>query len=101
MRVPRKSETENKYTELGFKPPAFVENTYGIRIYIGTKGKDDWTVVVPKWIIKNVYGNNRYSKEHMYNKDVTLYCITEECALDVAERHTRLAQNIKEMKKSW
>lgn len=90
---------QDKYIELGFKPPAFIENPYGIRIYIGTKGKDDWTVVVPKWIIKHVYGNPQYSKGHMYNKDVALYFVTEERALEVAERHTRLAKNIREMSK--
>ena len=34
--------TEDVYKSLGFEPPKFVENEYGIKIYLGTKGNDDW-----------------------------------------------------------
>lgn len=89
MRVSRKSETsvtQDQYTALGFKPPAFIENPYGIKIYIGTKGKEDWTVVIPQWIMQ---------REHNYNKDFAFYLVTEEHALSTAERATRWAQKYK------
>lgn len=98
QRVPRKSEisvTQDKYTALGFKPPAFIENPYGIRIYLGTKGKDDWCVVIPHWILQMTYGHNEYFKKFGRNKDVALYCVTEEHALSMAEQYTRLAQRYK------
>lgn len=83
MRISRESETKDRYTELGFKPPAFVENTYGIRIYIGTKGKDDWLVVIPKTIMQREFGRNQ---------ECAMYSVTEEHALSTAERFTRLAR---------
>lgn len=83
---------QDKYTDLGFKPPAFIENPYGIRIYLGTKGKDDWTVVVPQWIVKREYGHLPYFK----NRDYALYLVTEEYALSTAERFTRLAKMYEE-----
>ena len=43
---------EDLYKQLEFKQPQFLENPYGIRIYIGTKGKDDWCVVIPKKLAK-------------------------------------------------
>lgn len=42
----------NAYDYLGFNTPKFVENPYGIKIYTGTKDKDDWCVVIPKELIK-------------------------------------------------
>jgi hypothetical protein len=86
---------QDKYTELGFKPPAFIENPYGIKIYIGTKGKDDWTVVIPQWIIQREFGHNEYFKKCKCNKDVVLYLVTEEHALEMAERFTKIAQRYK------
>lgn len=87
MRVPRKSETsltEDKYAALGFKLPPYLTNPYGIRIYTGTKGKEDWCVVIPKAIVQK--------KSCRCDRDVAMYCVTEEYALSLAEEFTRLAQ---------
>lgn len=42
---------EDVYKKLGFKHPEFLENPYGIKIYIGTKGEDDWCVEIPKELV--------------------------------------------------
>lgn len=74
-----------KYAELGFKIPNYLENKYGIRIYLGTTGKDDWHVSIPKELIGGNY------QKHC-DEDFTFYMISEECALSVADRYTRYAR---------
>ena len=66
------------YEKLGFKQPQYLENQYGIRIYIGTKHLNDWCVEIPKYLC-----NNNLS---------TFYLITEEKALNIAEKYTRIAK---------
>ena len=77
---------ENLYKQLGFKYPEYVENPYGIRIYIGTKGKEDWCLVVPKALAKKMC---RY---YNCNSDYAIYFETEEYVLDVAKKFTELAK---------
>lgn len=77
------------YKKLGFKQPQFLENKCGIRIYIGTKGLDDWCVVIPKELVK--LKCSRYN----YDKDYAIYFVTEEHALATAETYTELARNLK------
>ena len=43
---------ESLYESLGFKQPEFVENPCGIRIYLGTKDKEDWCVEIPKELVQ-------------------------------------------------
>ena len=80
---------EDLYKKLGFKKPQFLENKYGIRIYIGTKGLDDWCVVIPKELVK--LKCSRYN----YDKDYAIYFVTEKHALATAETYTKLAMNLK------
>lgn len=77
---------ESEYKRLGFKQPAFLENPYGIRIYLGTIGKDDWCVVIPKELAK------MKSSHYNYDKDYAIYFITEKEALATASIYTELAQ---------
>ena len=76
---------EDVYGQLGFKKPEYVENPYGIRIYIGTKGKEDWSVEIPKELAKKkcryYNGNNNYA----------IYLESEEYVLAVANEFTKLA----------
>lgn len=80
-----------KYAELGFKIPNYLENEYGIRIYLGTTGKDDWHVSIPKELIGGNY--EKYCEE-----DFTFYMMSEEWALSVADRYTRYARAEEERK---
>lgn len=75
---------EEKYKQLGFKHPDFLENQYGIRIYIGTKGESDWCVEIPNKICQCKSGRN-----------FTYYSITEDTALKVAENWTGIAKRRK------
>lgn len=77
---------ENLYESLGFKSPAFVENPYGIKIYFGTKGNDDWCVEIPKELVPKRCG---YYK---CNKNYVVYLIRERDALRIAEVYTNLAR---------
>lgn len=66
------------YEKLGFKKPEYLENPYGIKIYIGTKHQSDWCVEIPKEICnENIH---------------VFYLITEEKALSIAEKYTRIAK---------
>ena len=83
---------EDVYKELGFKQPAILENPYGIRIYIGTKGEDDWAVEIPNKLCK------AKSPGFTYDKPVVAYLITEEDALDISRRFTEIAKRMKKEK---
>ena len=81
---------EDLYKELGFKLPPYVQNSYGIRIYTGTKGKNDWSVVIPKELVKK-----RYTFYNIEN-DYAVYLVSEQYALDIAKEYTKFAKNLKE-----
>ena len=79
---------EDIYRKLGFKKPNILENNYGIRIHVGTKGKADWCVEVPKRL-------HNGAKLYEYDKNFTFYLVTEEHALEIAEKYTELAKQYK------
>ena len=76
------------YKRLSFKQPEFLENPYGIRIYIGTKGEDDWAVEIPNKLSK------AKSSAFKYDKNIVFYLVTEEYALELAERYTKIAKKL-------
>lgn len=79
-------DENNLYESLGFKTPTFVENPYGIKIYFGTKGNDDWCVEIPKELTqKRCY-------HYKCNKNCVIYLISEDDALRIAEVYTNLAK---------
>ena len=80
---------EDLYKELGFKQPKLLRNPCGIRIYIGTKGKDDWCVVIPNKLCK------LKSPGYNYDKDYAAYLVSEQEALSVAKEYTELARKMK------
>ena len=82
---------ESKYKELGFKKPDYVENRYGIKIYLGTKDKDDWCVEIPKELLQT---NPKYPAWN--NKNMAFFNVTEKVALEIAEDYTKRGKCIKE-----
>lgn len=80
---------EDLYKELGFKQPKILRNPCGIRIYIGTKGKDDWCVVIPKNLCK------LKNPSYIYDKDYAVYLVSEQEALSVAKEYTEFARKMK------
>ena len=78
-----------KFESLGFKKPDFIENEYGIKIYIGTKGKDDWCIEIPLKLVQE--------KTHckIYNKNVVMYFISEEETFNIASEFTNIARNMR------
>lgn len=72
----------DQYAVLGFQQPTFVTNPCGIRIYMGTKGKDDWCIEIPKELVKKRY------REYQFNTNFTFYGITEPEALSIAKDFT-------------
>ena len=77
---------ETIYETLGFKAPEVLVNPYGIKIYLGTKGKDDWCIEVPKEIVK------KKCPRYPYDYNYVDYLISEERVLEIAREYTRLAQ---------
>jgi hypothetical protein len=77
---------DNLYEALGFEKPNFMQNPYGIKIYIGTKGKEDWCVEVPKELVKEHYQN--YIVDYNY----VVYFVSEEDALHIAKEFTLTAE---------
>lgn len=78
---------DERYEQLGFKAPSFLENKYGIRIYIGTKGEDDWCVLIPNKIIRLKITDSMFAKQ-----DCCLYLVTEKTALETAAQWTAIAK---------
>lgn len=76
---------EDLYKTLGFKQPEYLKNHYGIKIYIGEKGKEDWCVEIPKEIMK------KKTSKYNFNTNYVYYLVTEEDALRIAREYTRLA----------
>lgn len=81
------------YTKLGFKKPDYVENRYGIKIYLGTKDKDDWCVEVPKELLQT---NSKYPTWNKQN--MAFFSVTEKVALELAEKYTRIAKSERRIK---
>lgn len=77
---------KSAYEKLGFEQPKILENPYGIRIYIGTKNEEDWCVEVPKELCK------KSCSKFNYDNNFTFYFVTEQYALEIAERYTALAK---------
>lgn len=76
----------DKYQELGFHRPKYLMNDCGIRIYIGTPGEEDWCVQIPVALLNKKVGNKRF------DKDFTLYLISESEALRIAENFTTIVK---------
>ncbi len=76
------------YKQLGFKQPEFLENPYGIKIYMGTAGEDDWCVVIPKELAKMKCSN------YNVNHDFAVYLVSEQHALETAKLYTELARKL-------
>jgi hypothetical protein len=77
------------YEKLGFKQPNILVNPYGIKIYVGTKGEDDWCVEIPKELCKKKCACYKYDKNYIF------YLVTEDHALALAEIYTELVKKIK------
>ena len=85
--------SEQYYNLLGFKAPEFISNPFGIKIYIGTKGKEDWCIEVPKELAK--LKCPKYPFEYNY----AVYCVSEEEVLQIAREFSTLAEcRLKNMK---
>jgi len=80
---------EDIYKELGFKQPKILVNPYGIKIYVGTKGEDDWCVVIPKELVR------MKCSHYSIDQDYCLYLITEGEALAMAREYADLARKLK------
>ena len=78
---------DDTYKKLGFERAKILENPYGIKIYIGTKGEDDWCVEVPKELCNIKCSSFKYDKNFMF------YLVTEEYALEIASKYTELAKS--------
>ena len=80
---------EDLYKQLGFDRPKIRVNRYGIKIYIGEKGEDDWGVEIPNELCKEKCDSFIGDKNYMY------YGVTEEDALRIARTFTELAERMK------
>lgn len=80
---------DDLYKELCFKKPNVLRNPCGIRIYIGTKDKDDWSVVIPKKLVKLKHPG------YSYDKDYAVYLVSEQEVLSIAKEYTELSRRAK------
>lgn len=78
---------EDVYKKLGFKSSEILENTFGIRIYVGTKGKNDWCIVIPKVLCE------MKCKNYPYDNPFISYCISESEVINLAKEYTELAMD--------
>ena len=77
---------EDMYEYLGFKQPKYLENAYGIKIHIGTKGKENWCVEIPKELAK------KKCRYYNSNNNYIVYLVSEEHAISVAKEYTEFAR---------
>lgn len=83
---------ENLYKDLGFKSPQILQNPYGIRLYVGTKGQDDWCVEIPKHLLNAKFEAN--NSDHRADKSMAFYLITEQESLSIAKEFTDIAKKL-------
>ena len=86
---------DDLYKKLGFVASKILTNPYGIKIYVGTKGGDDWCVLVPKEIVSRKLSSD--IAREFREQDYIAYLITEQQALSTAERWTKFAKGIYEL----
>lgn len=92
---------ENIYKRLGFKTPDFLENEYGIKIYLGTVGKADWAVEIPSKIIKRKHEDLSHSGidipglKTFLEQNFVYYSLTESQAIDKSDFWTGIAMDMK------
>jgi hypothetical protein len=79
---------EKEYESLGMKKAIILQNDYGIKIYCGTKGNDDWCVEVPKKLMRKIYSS------YACNYNYVVYLISEEEALRIADSYTITAKHV-------
>ena len=80
--------TDNrKFAELGFKTPDYIENSYGIKIYIGTIGQEDWCIEIPRQLTDEIYKTK-------YKQNLAFYLVSEQMAWEMAEKYTQIAKMI-------
>ena len=77
------------FEDLGFKRPDYIVNHYGIKVYVGTEGEDDWCVEIPNWIAK------AKCRDFDNDNNIVLYLVSEEKAFVVARKYTELANKMK------
>ena len=77
---------EDIYSKLKFNK--ILENSYGIRIHVGTKNQSDWCVEIPK-----EFCNKKYS-DFKYDSNLTFYDITEREAVKIVKE---CMESIKEL----
>ena len=80
---------EDIYKSLGFKSPDFVENAYGIKIYLGTKDESDWCIEVPRELCK------LKTPHYPFGYNYVVYLESEEEVLRIAREFTELAERNK------
>ena len=83
---PVDESNEDLYKRLGFVQPAILENRHGIKIYTGTKGKEDWCVEIPKKLCEAKYSKYNYDGPYM------VYLVSETEALRIAGEFTNIAK---------
>ena len=73
---------ENAYQSLGFKQAEILTNPYGIKIYVGTKGKDDWCIEVPRALAR------KKCPHYDCNYNYVVYLVSEAEVLRIAREFT-------------
>ena len=77
---------EDAYKSLEFKKTEVIENPYGIKIYLGSKDKDDWCIEIPKELARK----KCRSYNHDYN--YVVYLTSEANVLRIAREFTQIAK---------
>ena len=73
------------FQSLGFQIPKVMVNSYGIKIYIGHKDRDDWGAQIPNKLLPEEI-------RAIYKQPYDRYFITESEALSEAEKFTKIAK---------
>ena len=76
----------NLYEQLGFTQPNYVKNVYGIKILLGTKGKNDWCIIIPRELVE------KKCDAYKLRSDFVMYMESEETVLRVAKEYNEFAK---------
>ena len=79
---------DNLYEQLGLTQPNYVKNVYGIKILLGTKGTNDWCIIIPRELAE------KKCDTYKLRSDFVMYMESEDTVLRVAKEYTEFAKQL-------
>ena len=82
----------NEFELLGFEQSRWIENKYGIKVYIGKNDLDDWCIHIPFIIAENFHGKDMVKTFGKHG--LNWYGVSKQFAYRKASLYTESAKKV-------